>query len=308
MLVLVGCSTKGALDEPFVDRSLEGRIYNVAAERFVERDELIAALAGADFALLGELHDNAEHHRLQAELARALQRAGPRPRPVAFEMIPADRQIEIVEYLSVHPGDAAGLGEALGWSRGGSPDWQADYAPIAQAALDAGAEIIAADLSRSQIEGVMRRGPDALRAPFLRRTGLDRHLPPPLFAALEDAIQDAHCGAVPEAALGGMVQVQRARDAMLADRLAAVAGRAGGILIAGAEHVRRDRGVPRYLARLRPDARIVSLVLVETGQAQTRLSKDLPYDYVWFTEPIARADPCVRHLEQLRGMAPVARG
>jgi uncharacterized iron-regulated protein len=147
-----------------------------------------------------------------------------------------------------------------------------------------------------------------LRAPFLRRTGLDRHLPPPLFAALEDAIQDAHCGAVPEAALGGMVQVQRARDAMLADRLAAVAGRAGGILIAGAEHVRRDRGVPRYLARLRPDARIVSLVLVETGQVQTRLSKDLPYDYVWFTEPIARADPCVRHLEQLRGMAPVARG
>jgi uncharacterized iron-regulated protein len=307
MLILAGCSTKERLDGPFVDRSLEGRIYDVAAETFVGRAELIAALARADFALLGERHGNAEHHRLQAELVDALQQAGPGPRPVAFEMIPADRQIEVVEYLSEHPGDAAGLGEALGWSRGGSPDWQADYAPIARAALDAGAEIVAADLSRSQIHEVRRHGPYALRAPFLRRTGLDRHLPPPLFAALEDEIRAAHCGAVPEQALGGMVHVQRARDAMLADRLAAVTGRAGSILIAGAEHVRKDRGVPRYLARLRPDARTVSLVLVEAGQAQARLSKDLPYDFVWFTEPIERADPCIEHLEQLRGMAP-ARG
>jgi uncharacterized iron-regulated protein len=307
LLVLAGCSTTEALDEPFADRSPEGRIYDVAMERFVERAELIAALARADFALLGERHDNAEHHRLQAELVRALQQAGSRPRPVAFEMIPADRQIEIVEYRQNHPADAAGLGAALGWSGRGWPDWQHNYAPIAQAALDAGAEIVAADLSRSQIDEVMRQGPHALRAPFLRRTGLDRHLPPPLFAALEDEIRDAHCGAVPEEALGAMVHAQRARDAMLADRLAAVAGRAGGILIAGTEHVRRDRGVPRYLARLRPDARIVSLALVETGPAQARLPKDLPYDFLWFTEPIERADPCIEHREQLRRMVPAAR-
>ena len=307
ILTLVGCSTKEHPGEPFADGSLEDRIYDLAAERFVGRADLIAALAGADFALLGERHDNPEHHRLQAELVSALQQAGSRPRPVAFEMIPAERQIEIVEHRRRHPGDATGLGEALGWDRSGWPDWRLNYAPIAQAAMDAGVEIVAADLSRSQIDEVMRRGPDALRAPFLRRTGLDRHLPPPLFAALQDEIQEAHCGVVPEEALGGMVQAQRARDAMLADRLAAVAGRAGGILIAGAEHVRRDRGVPRYLARLRPDARILSLAFVETDQAQARLSRDLPYDFLWLTEPIERPDPCVEHREQLRGMAPVAR-
>jgi uncharacterized iron-regulated protein len=307
VLILVGCSTKGALDEPFAGRSLEGRIYHVAAARFVDRAELVAALAGADFALLGERHDNLEHHRLQAELVRALQQASSRPRPVAFEMIPADRQIEVVEYRRKHPDDAAGLGEALGWGRSGWPDWRRNYAPIAQAAMDAGAEIVAADLSRAQRDEVRQRGPAALRAPFLRRTGLNRDLPPPFFAALEDEIQEAHCGLVPEQALGGMVQVQRARDAMLADRLTAVAGRAGGILIAGAEHVRNDRGVPRYLARLRPDARIVSMVFIEAGEAQPRLSSDLPYDYLWFTKPIERADPCVEHREQLRRIAPAAR-
>ncbi|MGH8721580.1 MAG: ChaN family lipoprotein [Burkholderiales bacterium] len=295
------------MDGTSAEGSLEGRIYHVAAERFVDRVGLMAELARADFVLLGERHDNLEHHRLQAELVHALQQASSRPKPVAFEMIPADRQIEVVKYRKEHPDDAAGLGEALGWSRSGWPDWRRSYAPIAQAALDAGAEIVAADLSRAQRDEVRRRGADALRPPFLRRTGLDRDLPPPLFAALQDEIQEAHCGVVPEQALGGMVQVQRARDAMLADRLAAVAGRAGGILIAGGEHVRKDRGVPRYLARLRPDARIVSLAFVETGQAQSRLSKDLPYDYLWFTEPIERADPCVEHREQLRRMAPAAR-
>ena len=48
------------------------------------------------------------------------------------------------------------------------------------------------------------------------------------------------------------------RDAMMADRLATVAGRAGGVLIAGNGHVRTDRGVPWYLARIRPTARTVS--------------------------------------------------
>ena len=306
LLILAGCAAKEGLDEAFDAASLEGRIYHVATGRLVERAELLEALARADFALLGERHDNPEHHRLQAELVRVLQGASARPRPVAFEMIPADRQIEVVEHLQERPGDAAGLGAALEWSRSGWPDWQRNYAPIAQAALDSGAEVVAGDLSRAQIDEIMRRGPDALRAPFLRRTGLDRHLPPPLFAALEDEIQEAHCGAVPEEALGGMVQVQRARDAMLADRLTAVAGRAGGILIAGAEHVRKDRGVPRYLARLRPDARIVSLAFLEADLAQAGLSKDLPYDYLWFTGPIERADPCVEYREQLRRMAPVA--
>jgi uncharacterized iron-regulated protein len=306
MLLATACASHrsaGSLPEG----TPQGRIYHVAAERFVGRPELMAELARADFVLLGERHDNPEHHRLQAELVRALQEAGSRPKPVAFEMIPADRQIEIVQYRKEHPDDAAGLGEALGWSRSGWPDWERNYAPIAQAALDAGAEIVAADLSRAERDEIRRRGPDALRAPFLRRTGLDRDLPAPLFAALEDEIRGAHCGAVPEQALGGMVQVQRARDAMLADRLAAVAGRAGGILIAGAGHVRKDRGVPRYLERLRPDARIVSLAFVETDLAQPWLSKDLAYDYLWLTEPVERADPCVEQREQLRRLAPSAR-
>ena len=67
------------------------------------------------------------------------------------------------------------------------------------------------------------------------------------------------------------------------DRLAAASGKAGGILIAGNDQVRNDRGVPWYLARLKPGARTLSIALVEVQDGQSRAPADLPYDYVWFT-------------------------
>jgi uncharacterized iron-regulated protein len=79
---------------------------------------------------------------------------------------------------------------------------------------------------------------------------------------------------------------------MMADRLATVAGRAGGVLIAGNGHVRKDRGVPWYLAQLRPAARIVSIGLIEVEDDLDDAGDDLPYDYVWFTPRVDDADPC----------------
>ncbi|MGH6914009.1 MAG: ChaN family lipoprotein, partial [Geminicoccales bacterium] len=102
----------------------------------------------------------------------------------------------------------------------------------------------------------------------------------------------------------GMMRVQRARDAMMADRLAATSGKAGGVLIAGNGHVRKDRGVPWYLARLRPDARSVSIGLLEVQDDVLEPPPDLPYDYVWFTPRIDDSgDPCETHdadLQRLR--------
>jgi uncharacterized iron-regulated protein len=95
--------------------------------------------------------------------------------------------------------------------------------------------------------------------------------------------------------------VQRARDAMMADRLAAASGKGGGILIAGNAHVRNDRGVPWYLAHLEPAARILSIGLLEVHDDRRRLPPDLPYDYVWFTPRVDDgADACAAREAELR--------
>ena len=294
MLVLSACSSaprtwheSGGAGHPLL-----GQIYRVADGRRVSEAGLLDAAAAAEFVLIGERADNRDHHRLQAELVSALQSEARGPRAVAFEMIGADRQLAMVEYLAAHPGDTTGLGAAAGWAGSGWPDW-ALYEPIARAALANGAQIVAADLSEEQKRAVFDRGARGLRTSFVRRTGLDRDLAVALTSDLQDELRDVHCAKAPLQDPGGMYQVQRARAAMLADRLAAASGKAGGILIAGNDQVRNDRNVPWYLARLKPGARTLSIALVEVQDGQSRPSADLPYDYVWFTTRVADdEDPC----------------
>lgn len=281
-----------------VQPTLVGRIYDVAQDRFVDEPELLARLAPADFVLLGELHGNVVHHELQARVTRALQGRSTAPRAVAFEMMGTDQQLAIVEYLRSQPRDASGLGEALDWQASGWPDWRL-YQPIAQAGLDANGLIVAANLPRGAVRAVFERGPSALRPAVIERTGLGEPLPPPLAAGLRAELRDAHCDELPGRVVEGMFRVQRARDAVMADRLAAVAGSGGAILIAGAGHVRRDRGVPWYLVRLRPDASLASLAFLEAGGGFDPASADLPFDFVWFTPAEASGDPCARDVERL---------
>jgi uncharacterized iron-regulated protein len=296
-LVLAGC-TGSALDGGS-DHPLAGRIYRVAEGTPVSEAQLVADAAGADFVLIGERHDNPEHHRLQARLVAALQQRSERPRAVAFEMIPAWRQLEIVEYLAAD-GDPAGLGEVVAWDASGWPEW-AWYRPIAETALASDAQIVAADLGTAEKRATFVQGAQAFRPAFVQRTGLGEPWPAPMMVALQDELRAAHCGQIPGSVVIGMMRVQRARDAMMADRLAATSGRGGGILIAGNGHVRNDRGVPWYLARLRPGARSLSIGLLEVRDEVLQRRTDLPYDYVWFTPRVDEAgDPCDVHDADLR--------
>jgi uncharacterized iron-regulated protein len=301
-LALAACSTAPQSWQESGDAAhpLVGQIYRVADARQVSESDLIEAAAAADFVLIGERHDNRDHHRLQAQIVQALQRDARRPRAVAFEMIGADRQLELVEYLDRHPGDVAGLGAAVDWESRGWPAW-ALYEPIARAALANGAQIVAADLNEAEKRAVFGEGAQALRASFVRRTGLDRDLPAALTSDLQDELDEAHCGQASPELLRGMYQVQRARDAMMADRLTAASGKAGGILIAGNGHVRNDRGVPWYLARLEPGARTLSIGLLEVRDDLRRLPHVLPYDYVWFTPRVDDGgDACAAHAVDLQ--------
>jgi uncharacterized iron-regulated protein len=284
------------------DHPLTGQIYRVADGTRVSQAELVADASRADFVLIGERHDNPEHHRLQAELVAALEAKSQGPRAVAFEMIPAWRQLDIVEYLAADH-NPAGLGEAIAWDASGWPAW-AWYQPIVEVALARDAQIVGADLGQAEQRAAFVQGAQAFRSPFVRRTGLGEAWPPPMMVSLQDELRAAHCGQAPGSVVIGMMRVQRARDAMMADRLAATAGRAGGVLIAGNGHIRNDRGVPWYLARLRPEARSVSIGLLEVQDDVLEPAPDLPYDYVWFTAPVDdRGDPCETHdalLQRLR--------
>ena len=279
------------------DHQLTGRVWDVANARFVTMDTLATAVSAARFALLGERHDQPEHHQFQAWLLRRMIEAGRRP-AVAFEMLDTTQAPALARHLAATPRDAAGLGDAVGWRTSGWPAWSL-YQPIAEAALAAGLPIVAANLPPSVARAVARGDLAALEPALVRRHALDR--PAPMQSEIEDEIRAAHCGVLGDPLVSGMVTAQRARDAEMAGRL--VGGqRDGAVLIAGAGHVRTDRGVPHALGTLAPDARVVSVAFVEVADGWTAPADyatrfgtaRLPFDYVWFTARADNVDPCAR--------------
>jgi len=300
VLLIAGCTKGSKIEwESPVEKThpLVGRIWDVKAGSFIPEDTLVTRLVASKFVLLGERHDNPDHHALQAKLMRAMVAAGRRP-ALGFEMLATDDAPAVVRYLARSPKDAAGLGDAVNWSRSGWPEWRF-YQPIAQAALDANVPIVATNLSKAGTEAVRRNGLPGLGPTLTTQLRLSEPTPETRLAMTRE-LRESHCGQMPDNTIDRMVDIQWARDARIAASLARGGQRDGGVLIAGAGHVRRDRGVPLHLALQAPGATIASVAFVEVDAAGTKPGdyaarfgvETLPFDYVWFTPKVDDADPC----------------
>jgi uncharacterized iron-regulated protein len=93
-----------------------------------------------------------------------------------------------------------------------------------------------------------------------------------------------------------MALAQHARDSQMASVMLGRGAADGAVLIAGAGHARRDRGVPYYLALEQPQASVVSLALHEVAHDVVEPSgyalEASAFDYVWFTPRGSDEDPC----------------
>ena len=284
---------------------LAGKLWSVEQQRFVPFATMGEAARRATFVLLGEKHDNADHHLFQAKVLRVL--AAERPTAVVLEMLRPEQQDALERFLRAHPRDAAGLGTALDWANSGWPAW-ATYQPIAEAALNAGAPLRVGDAARTTLRAVGQKGWAALPPGEPARLGLDAELPEPARKELLRELGESHCGMMGPAAVQRMYGVERLRDASLADAMVqASRDRALVVLIAGNGHTRRDWAVPWYLARRAPERGVLSISPMEVRSGVTEPAAYLPrdagaraYDYLWFTPRKDDADPCVGLREQMK--------
>jgi uncharacterized iron-regulated protein len=283
---------------------LSGRIWDVSSGRFIDRQSLVTRLARANFVLLGERHDNPDHHQLQADILRSLIALGRRP-AVGFEMFGLDDATAIANHLAAAPNDAAGLGTAVNWNKRGWPDW-AMYQPIAEAALQAKLRIVATNLPLATARKMSRDGLAALEPSVRRALSLDRPLSDAMFAPMAADLRNSHCGYASEESVKAMVGVQRARDAQMAQSLIAAGDPDGAILVAGAGHVRNDYGIPVYLTQKAPGKQVISIAFFEVVDqkpepqyyALVYPNGRLPFDYVWFTPRVDDEDPCEKFKSQ----------
>ena len=218
------------------DHPLAGRIWS-PREDFVSPDELIASLASADVVLLGEVHDNADHHAWQGWLVEAVSRrrlarnANASSGAIVFEHIRTDQQHALDEFAAMRvengsTATAAKLFELLRWEESGWPSRDM-FTPLFERALALGLPILPGEAPRATIRAVAKSGPSAIDPQERKRLGLDASLDPRSEADLHAEIEASHCGLIPASAVEGMALAQRTRDAHLAGAAADAAARHG---------------------------------------------------------------------------------
>jgi len=263
--------------------ALVGAVAGCATSNAAATFEWESRLRGSTLALLGEVHDNAQQHALRtAVLARALA-AGWRP-ALVMEQFDLDRQPELERARRERPRDAAYLAAQLG---GRGWHWPY-YEPVIALALEHDLPLIAGNVPRTWTSRLARDDYEvALGVERVRAWGLDQRPDPSWQAAQEREIDAGHCGALPPRLWPGLARGQFARDAAMAALLREHRER-GAVLWAGNGHVRRDLGVPRWLARHGTPAAL-AVGFIERG---TPAEVAAAYDAVVWTEAAARPDPC----------------
>ncbi len=237
-----------------------------------------APAAAADVLAIGEIHDNPQHHAIQAKKVAALQ-----PAAIVFEMLTAEQAALITPALREDP-DA--LARALDWSSTGWPDFEY-YHPIMTAARQA--QIYGAGVPRDTARAAISDGVVAAFGPDASQYGLTAPLPDEQQAARLLLQADAHCDALPADMLPAMIDIQRLRDAVLArTTLDALADTGGPVaVIAGNGHLRRDWGMPALLLHAAPD---VTLHVI--GQGEDAAPPSGAFDEVIDAPAVDRPDPC----------------
>lgn len=302
LLLLTGCAATQSgqtlewQSQLYSDHALVGTIWDSRADKFISANELFARLEGVSYLLLGEKHDNPDHHALQLRSLDHVLQAG-NVSTVSFEMMSSEQQ-PLLQNLSLSAQSSLEqVNEYLQWDNDG---WNWDYyGPLLYRAMQAGVSINAANISNEEMMQVYGEPTVAEIAAVLDEQTM---------LALEKDIDESHCGMLPESQFPAMVRVQQARDYAMAGSLTPHNEQQLQVLIAGNYHIRRDLGVPNYLLNRQPslqESQIISLAFMEVHGASDDPSDYLQqfgsvkaYDYIWFTPAVSDEDYCASLRQQ----------
>lgn len=218
-------------------------------------DDLIRRMAGRSVVLLGEVHDNAEHHRWQLHTISALHGRNPNM-VLGFEAFPRSVQAHLDRWTRGDMDEKAFL-KATRWSQ----VWRFEpalYMPLFHFARLHRIPMVALNVDRALIERVRKDGWQAV--PDDAREGVSDPAPPSEayldYLALAYADHEPAKGEAPDRddpKFKRFVAVQLTWDRAMAERLAGV--RLGGgkplvVGVVGRGHLVYGYGIPHQLADL----------------------------------------------------------
>jgi len=275
-----------------------------ARGRAVRLGDVVEALERADVLLIGETHDDAVAHLLEAELLRRADekysRAASRAVALSLEMFERDVQVVLDEYLGGLISERHFLSSSRPW-----PNYQTAYRPMVEYAKARGLAVVAANAPARYVSRVTAHGPGSLSALSAQARAW---LPPLPFAPASAAYAAKFRGFMrsesphapgPHGAHGAashLLEAQTLRDAAMAHAIAEhLKSRAGSLVVHvnGTFHSEGRLGVPEHIQGYRPQARLL-VVTIRRGAGYPDFDPARHAglgDFVILTDPESEARP-----------------
>ena len=248
----------------------DGQIYDVHSGKIISSSELLADLATAQHLIIGEKHDNAEHHQIELWLIQNLLIQRPQG-SVLLEMLTSEQQPRVNQvkcWLKDNPvvRDSR-VQELLNWQKGWS--WEM-YGDIVMQLLRGPYPLLNANIGREQILALYKINEFPKGKPSTAPVAQE---------ALRETIISMHEGNLESQQLTSMLSIQQQRDRYMARQL--LSAPVPSLLIAGGYHASKSMGVPLHMEDLATGTHPVVLMLAEKGM---NITVDHA-DYVWFVAP-----------------------
>jgi uncharacterized iron-regulated protein len=277
----------------YTDHPLVGKIWDMSSRSYIDEATLIARINLSNVLLLGEVHDNSQHHELQQKLLQARIDSGAHPALMMEQLDAASQPILDQAMAGIQRDEVLNNVTALVKFT----DWQF-YSPLLAIAVDNRLPIIAANVPNQHLQPVIWKGYSAYDPDELKRLEVEAVWNESRQKYLANNMGGAHCGQLRDELRMGLTRSQRLRDALMADSAISSISR-GVVGIVGSSHARRDIGLPLYFAARDPSARIFSIGFVEVTESTDpkaynadSATGEMPFDVMWFTPRMDRKDPC----------------
>ncbi len=253
----------------------------------------------ADYILLGEVHDNAKGHALRLEWIKELIKE--KKFALALEQLNANNQSTLdgqekrlfSEHSPYSDKQLRALAVAGGFTFKG---WHWPfYAPLFNLALTQQLPLIATNLDEHQMMRIMM-GQEGL-------IGLPPNWTENMTQDMQNRVEKGHCNMLPQEMLSPMAEAQISRDQAVAKALveARHTTHLPVILLAGNGHLRNDLAVPFWLREFDPQAKVLTIAVMEAGNEDNEPAQD--FNGVYFVDAQDRKDPC-EELKQHRFTMP----
>lgn len=223
-------------------------------------DEVAKRAAASQVIVVGEQHDQASHHEVQRRIIATLASGAPsRKVVVGLEMLTWDKQ-PVLDRFNSGELDADAFAAAVDWQKAWGFTFDL-YRPIFADGRAAGATFRALNAPRELVRAVRKKGIDGL-SPDEVRVLPDLDLGDIEHRAWFKGIFAGGGHPMKDADVDAFYTAQVVWDEAMADRAvqALVDGASHVVVIAGAGHVARGRGIPQRVERRVASAKVMSIV------------------------------------------------